>query len=77
MSTPLQADLSSVVEKGADVETRYRKISGSTNSYGYLGGWAGETVRTNAVYEEARTSEKKKEKKDKRTFLHAHLCLRM
>lgn len=40
MSTPLQADLSSVVEKGANVaETRYRKFSGSTNSgIGYLGG---------------------------------------
>jgi len=56
-----------IVSRGerCNVETRYRKFSGLTNSYGDI--WVGGTVRTNVVYEEARTSEKK-ERKNKRTF---------
>lgn len=76
MSTPLQADLSSVVEKGAMSRRDIAKFLGQPTQL-WVFGRGGGTVRINSVYEEARTSEKKKERKDKRTFLQAHLCSRM
>lgn len=76
MSIPLQADLSSVVEKGAMSRRDIANFKGQPTATraGIFGRGGGTVRKKNAVHEEARISEKKRERKGKtdlftRTFV--------